>query len=204
MTEILEQGGVMMIPILASSALALAVIIERLYALFIRTKLLKHETLDQVFALAESGERQQATELLRAENSVFCPLFIDVLEESDPAEYEKVASLVGSDILFKLNKRLIVLSVLGSMLPLMGLLGTVLGMIKVFSQVAHAGDAADIAMLAGGIWEALITTAAGMAVAIPVLLVYHFLRRTLEKIAHTMQQKVSHLIQVLKHGEAHG
>jgi hypothetical protein len=69
-----------------------------------------------------------------------------------------VAALRGSDILFGLNKRLNVLAVLGSVLPLMGLLGTVLGMIKVFARVSEAGDAADIAMLAGGIWEALITT----------------------------------------------
>ncbi len=198
MTEILEKGGVMMIPILVSSALALAVILERLYAFFIQTKLLKHETLDAVFDLAAHGRRAEAVALLQHEDSVFGPLFVDVLEEKDPAEYENVAALRGSDILFELNKRLSILSVLGSVLPLMGLLGTVLGMIKVFARVAAAGDAADIAMLAGGIWEALITTAAGMAVAIPVVLVYHFLRRTLDRIAHTMQQKVSRLIQVLK------
>jgi len=86
------------------------------------------------------------------------------------------------------------LSIAASVLPLMGLLGTVLGMIKVFSRVAQAGDAADISVLAGGIWEALLTTAAGMAIAIPVMLFYHFFKRSIEKIAHSMSQNGDKII----------
>jgi len=204
MAEILHRGGIMMIPILISSALALAVAIERLYVLVFRTRSLDDETLTSVFELAENGDRARAATLVRDADSAVGELFIAVLEERDPEELENAAALSGSDLLFQFNKRLNILAVLGSVLPLMGLLGTVLGMIKVFSQVAHAGDAADITMLAGGIWEALITTAAGMAVAIPVVLVYHFFRRTVERIAHAMQQSISRLIQILKHGEAHG
>ena len=74
-------------------------------------------------------------------------------------------------------------------------------MIKVFTKVANAGNAADISILAGGIWEALITTAAGMIIAIPVILIYHFFNRTIEKISHSMQQKVSRLIMILKKQE---
>ena len=200
MTEIIEKGGIMMIPIIASSALALAVIIDRIYIFFIKTKFLKKETINDIIRLVENGERKKAIELLKNEDSIFKNFFLSVLEEEDPGEYENAATISGEDILFYLNRRLNILSVLGSVLPLMGLLGTVLGMIKVFSMVAHAGDAADITLLAGGIWEALITTAAGMAVAIPVVLIYHYLNRTIEKTAHSMQQKISQLILVLKRG----
>ncbi len=204
MTEIIEKGGIMMIPIIASSVLAFAVILDRIYVFFIKTKFLEKEKIHEMFDLAEQGQREEAINLLEGENSIFKNLFLSVLREKDAAEYENAATITGDDILFYLNRRLNILSVLGAVLPLMGLLGTVLGMIKVFSRVAHAGDAADITLLAGGIWEALITTAAGMAVAIPVLLIYHYFNRTIEKIAHSMQQKISSLISILKRSKGNG
>lgn len=196
--EIIERGGIMMYPIILASVIAIAVIIERTYVIYIRTKFLGKEKIKEMFRLAESGERESALSLMKQEESVFASLFVAVLEESNTDEMEDAAVLTGEDILFSLGRRLEVLSVLGSVLPLMGLLGTVLGMIKVFTRVATAGDAANIAILAGGIWEALITTAAGMMVAIPVILIYHYFIRTLEKISHALQQKVSALIFILK------
>lgn len=200
--EIIERGGLMMYPIIFASITAIAVIIERTYIIFIRTKFLEKEKIKDMFNLVESGEKEKALSLMRNEESIFASLFVSVLEEKSVEGMEDAAVLSGDDILFYLGRRLGVLSVLGSVLPLMGLLGTVLGMIKVFARVAGAGDAADIAILAGGIWEALITTAAGMMIAIPVILVYHYFVRTLEKISHVMQQKASKLIICLKKYEA--
>lgn len=196
--EIIERGGIMMYPIILASVIAIAVIIERTYVIYIRTKFLEKEKIKEMFRLAESGDRGGALSLMKQEESIFASLFVSVLEEKGVEEMEDAAILSGDDILFSLGRRLEVLSVLGSVLPLMGLLGTVLGMIKVFTKVANAGDAADIAILAGGIWEALITTAAGMMIAIPVILLYHYFIRTIEKISHAMQQKISSLIIILK------
>ncbi len=187
-----------MYPIIISSIIAVAVIIERIYIFFIRTKFLEKEKIKEMFHLAESGEIENALLLMKKEESIFASLFVSILEEKNRGEMEDAAELSGEEILFFLGRRLGVLSVLGSVLPLMGLLGTVLGMIKVFEKVASAGDAADIAILAGGIWEALITTAAGMMIAIPVILFYHYFVRNLEKISHLMQQKASSLISILK------
>jgi biopolymer transport protein ExbB len=156
-----------------------------------------------MFLLAESGRKDKALEILEKEPSIFASLFISILKEKSISDMEEAALLTGEEILFYLKRRLSLLSVLGSILPLMGLLGTVLGMIKVFTKVANAGNAADISILAGGIWEALITTAAGMIIAIPVILIYHFFNRAIEKISHSMQQKVSRLIMILKKQE-HG
>lgn len=196
--EIIERGGLMMYPIIFASVIAIAVIIERTYIIFIRTKFLEKEKIKEMFSLVESGEKDKALSLMKNEESIFASLFVSVLEEKNAEGMEDAAGLSGDEILFSLGRRLGVLSVLGSVLPLMGLLGTVLGMIKVFARVASAGDAADIAILAGGIWEALITTAAGMMIAIPVILISHYFVRTLEKISHVMQQKASKLIFSLK------
>ncbi|HOP62020.1 MAG TPA: MotA/TolQ/ExbB proton channel family protein [Spirochaetota bacterium] len=198
MIDLISKGGIMMYPIILSSVAATAVIIERIYVYFIKTKFLEKEKILEMFSLVEKGEKGRALSLMEKEKSIFASLFISILKEENPAEMEDAATLSGEEILFHLGRRLNILSVLGSVLPLMGLLGTVLGMIKVFTKVAHAGDAADIAILAGGIWEALITTAAGMIIAIPVILIYHYFNRNLEKIAHSMQQKSSRLIFILK------
>lgn len=198
MIELFAKGGVMMYPILLSSVIATAVIIDRVYIFFIKTKFLEREKITEMFSLAEEGSREKALLLMQNEKSIFADLFISVLKENSEHDMEEAALLSGDNILFYLKRRLYLLSVLGSALPLMGLLGTVLGMIKVFNKVANAGNAADISILAGGIWEALITTAAGMIIAIPVILTYHFFNRTIEKIAHSMQQKASHLIMILK------
>lgn len=201
MIELFAKGGVMMYPILLSSVIATAVIIDRVYIFFIKTKFLEREKITEMFSLAEEGSWEKALLLMQNEKSIFADLFISVLKENSEHDMEEAALLSGDNILFYLKRRLYLLSVLGSALPLMGLLGTVLGMIKVFNKVANAGNAADISILAGGIWEALITTAAGMIIAIPVILTYHFFNRTIEKISHAMQQKVSRLIMVLKKTE---
>jgi biopolymer transport protein ExbB len=198
MIELIEKGGILMYPIILSSVICTAVMIERVYIFFIKTRFLEKETIAEMYSLVENGEKEKALALLENDKSVFAKLFISILSEKDSLNMEEAAVLAGEDILFYLGRRLNILSILGSILPLMGLLGTVFGMIKVFTRVANAGDAADIAILAGGIWEALITTAAGLIIAIPVMLVYHYFNRTLEKISHLMQQKSSRLIFILK------
>lgn len=201
MKELIVRGGFMMYPIIISSVIAVAIIIDRIYVLFIKTKFLEKETVDQVYSLAASGEITKAREILTEETSIFASFFLAILRESDPEEQEKAAVAAGDEILFDLGRRLNILSVLASVLPLMGLLGTVLGMIKVFYRMTQAGDAADITILAGGIWEALITTAAGMIIAIPVLLIFHYFSQTIEKIAHRMQQRGTSLINILRRKE---
>lgn len=201
MKELIIKGGIMMYPIIISSVIAMAVIIDRIYVLFVKTKFLEKETVTQVYKLAASGETGKAIDILNKETSVFAAFFLAVLHETGTDEQEKAAGAAGDEILFELSRRLNILSILASVLPLMGLLGTVLGMIKVFSRMAQAGDAADITILAGGIWEALLTTAAGMAIAIPVMLIFYYFNQIIERIAHRMQQRGTSLINILKKKE---
>jgi len=97
----------------------------------------------------------------------------------------------GSDVLFQLRRGLRPLEVIGMLAPLLGLLGTVLGMIKAFQQLEAAGTRVDPAILSGGIWEALLTTAVGLSVAIPVVMLSTWLERRVDHLAHDMDNLVT-------------
>ena len=197
MLELIEKGGFMMYPIIFSSMIVFAVAVER-FIVFSRIKLLEKSKLKDMYDLLEKGKVGDVTEMLNAEKTPLSGYFRAIVTEKTEERCEKAAHITGEDIIFQLNRRLSVLAVLGSLVPLMGLLGTVIGMIKVFSRVAAAGDMSDISILAGGIWEALVTTAAGMAVAIPTLLIFHYLERRIEKTAHRMQHKGEKIIEIMR------
>ncbi len=97
----------------------------------------------------------------------------------------------GNDVLFQLRRGLRPLEVIGSLAPLLGLLGTVLGMIKAFQQLEAAGNQVNPAILSGGIWEALLTTAVGLCVAIPVVALLNWLERRVDHLAHDMDNLVT-------------
>lgn len=198
MFELFDKGGIMMYPILIASIFSVAVIIERVYFLYFKIKKLDDSTIQDILLSIDKGNVNEAIELLEQEESVYKNYYIAILQQNVEELMEKAAISQGDKLLFDLSRRLNILSIAATVLPLMGLLGTVLGMIKVFSSVAQAGDAADISVLAGGIWEALLTTAAGMAIAIPVMLFYHLFKRTIEKTAHHMSQNGNKIISTLR------
>ncbi len=97
----------------------------------------------------------------------------------------------GCAMLFELRRGLRPLEVIGSLAPLLGLLGTVLGMIEAFRQLEAAGNRVNPAILSGGIWEALLTTAVGLCVAIPVVALLNWLERRVDRLAHDMDNLVT-------------
>ncbi|MBR4531930.1 MotA/TolQ/ExbB proton channel family protein [bacterium] len=200
MTELIEKGGFMMYPIMLSSVIAFAVFIERLFV-FASVKLPKKEISDEFLSSLEKDGVKGGISFISSWKGAFKDFLAAVLNEKSEESCEKAASSAGDDILFNLNRRLDFLSMLGSVTPLMGLLGTVIGMIKVFSRVAAAGEMSDISILAGGIWEALLTTAAGLAVAIPILFAHNYLERKLDKITHLMMQTAQKTVALMKAGD---
>ena len=199
MMELLEKGGFMMYPILLCSIIALSIIIERFYVIQIQTSLLNQNKVNEVFELSQAGRIKEASIAICNENTSGRSLLLAVLGESDEAHQEKAATLAGTEILFHLRTRLSILSAIGNVTPLMGLLGTVFGMIEVFSNVSDMQGATDPTILANGIWTALLTTAAGMSVAIPCVLTYHYLDRKIKNIVHRMQYDGNKLIAILNH-----
>ena len=105
---------------------------------------------------------------------------------------EKEVSLIGAGVLRVLEKGVGSLSLIAAITPLLGLTGTVLGMIASFRVIAAHGSGLRVEMLANGIWEALITTAAGLLVAIPVEVAYYYLEERLDEIAIGMKRLAMH------------
>jgi biopolymer transport protein ExbB len=197
--ELLDKGGFMMYPILLSSVIALGIIIERLYVVFIQTPLLNQNKVNEVFELCQAGKIKKAALVIGREHCSLKNVMLAILTESDEAHQEKAATLAGNEMLFHLRTRLSILSAIATVAPLMGLLGTVFGMIEVFSNVSTMQGATDPTILANGIWTALLTTAAGMSVAIPCSLTYHYLDRKIKNIAHRMQHDGNKLIAIINH-----
>ncbi|GGP42436.1 hypothetical protein GCM10009347_07660 [Shewanella algicola] len=177
----------MMYPILLCSVVALGVVLERFYVIFIRYAQFPQEQFDKLQDLVKKGDIKSAKEMLKQQSSAQKSIYLAMLNQQDEGSQNKAAELEGNSILFRLKERLSILSTIGSVTPLMGLLGTVFGMIDVFSKLAQMQGAANPGMLADGIWQALLTTAAGMTIAIPVVLFYHFFNRHIENIIHQLQ-----------------
>ena len=112
---------------------------------------------------------------------------VDLKEFTVREEVERIAALY----LERMRSYLRGLEVIGTLSPLLGLLGTVLGMIDAFQQLEYAGSRVDPGVLSGGIWEALLTTAAGLVVAIPALAMLNWFERIVQRTAHEMENAVT-------------
>ncbi|MFO7596161.1 MAG: MotA/TolQ/ExbB proton channel family protein [Desulfocurvibacter africanus] len=184
--NILQQGGLMMWPLLVLSVASLAVMAER-FVVFTTRRFPASGRLAVIFTLARQNEIQTAIELIETSAPTYLPLFKTLFSDSPSSRKEQELQLVGEETLFSLGRRLDFLATVATAAPLIGLLGTVLGMIEAFSRLSASGDV-DITMLAGGIWQALLTTAAGLSVAIPALFAHRWFCRQHEKIAFAMQR----------------
>ncbi|NJB66476.1 biopolymer transport protein ExbB [Desulfobaculum xiamenense] len=197
MMNILAQGGIMIWPIMALSVPALAIIAERFVA-FTTTGSPAGDALERIIGSALRGDANAALSTARTQCPGCADMFESILATSGRTARERAATAAGEAILFRLGRRLDFLSATATAAPLMGLLGTVLGMIDAFSRLASAGSGVDITTLAGGIWQALLTTAAGLTVAIPALLAHSWFRRQLEKRAFALQSAANSLIDALE------
>lgn len=178
MLDFAVKGGIVMIPIGVCSLVMLAVIIERLSTL--RRVLIVPPAFESGVRTAlgsgGAGGVAAAMEFCRASASPIGRIFIAALQRvHEPTELlERHIEQAGQREVFKLRKYLRLLSVISSVSTLLGLLGTIFGMITAFSTVAASAEALGrTELLAKGIYEALITTAAGLMVAIPALLAFH-------------------------------
>lgn len=198
MLELLIAGGWVMWPILICSALTLAIIIERFWTLR-RSKVLPLDLGDEVRQWAASGRLDpRHIDTLRA-NSPLGTILASALEvRLRPREQikERVED-VGRHQLHRMERFLNTLGTIAGITPLLGLLGTVFGMIRMFLGILTSG-VGDANQLAGGIGEALISTAAGLCVAIPALMFYRFFRGRIAEYVVEMEQQVIALLDTLE------
>lgn len=182
--EMAIKGGPMMIPIGICSIIGLAVFAERVLRLTKRSVIPPAFIAGLESKLASNGnDRRDAIEYCVNEGSIVSQVFeAGVRSLDEPTDtVERRIQEAGERAAMRLRVRLRALSVIASVTPLMGLLGTIFGMIQAFQTVATSGEAlGNTELLAGGIYEAMVTTAAGLLVAIPALLAHHWIAAKIE------------------------
>ncbi|HLA48747.1 MAG: hypothetical protein A2W77_05420 [Nitrospinae bacterium RIFCSPLOWO2_12_39_16] len=197
MFEFFQKGGPLMYPLLLCSVLTLTFSIERAYryARLTGRKKLVSEIKDYLL----KGEHEKAIKLGEEDNGAVAAVITEAIRNKDNSIQiiEEAVSLKGSYELKKLNEHLHILELIGRMAPLIGLLGTVLGMVEAFKKVAYMKGSVDPSILAGGIWEALITTVAGLFVAIPAIVSHHFFEDRVKRFAFQMKHNGAEIINIL-------
>lgn len=189
MWELFERGGPIMWPILAASIVAVAVFIDRLIATR-RGLVLPEESFRALLAHLDARDLSAAETLLRADPSASGATMLAGLKRRHAGRdaVQKAMEEVGALRLGRLERFLAVLSTVAAITPLLGLLGTVAGMVEVFGEIELVSDP-DIGMLAGGIWKALITTGFGLTVAIPILIAHRFIESRLDRYARELDER---------------
>lgn len=197
MLELIKAGGWVMWPILLCSVIALAIIVERFWSLQRKRTAPKH-LVNQIWQWARDGQLDaRRLQDLRKNSPLGRILAAGLANRRHERQVMKESiEEVGQHVSHELERFLNTLGTIASISPLLGLLGTVLGMIKVFAVITTEG-VGDAAVLADGIAEALMTTAAGLMVAIPALLFYRYFRGRVDELVVTMEQESLRLVEAL-------
>ncbi len=197
--KFLSAGGIIVLVIFILSVIALAVIIERF---FYYGKLRKKtgEVFDTIRNIIAAKEYNNLKPLVEQNRKLpFVKVFQTALDNASRVDSQELKEIVedeGYRQSYHLAGRLQTLATIGTVSPLLGLLGTVTGMIKSFLVIANAGGNPE--QLASGIAEALITTAAGLIVAIPVVIFHNILQTKNRLLSIDMEEKMSHLFKFIK------
>ncbi len=197
MFELVQAGGWLMIPIILCSVISAAICVERFWTLR-KTQVVPKNLLAQVWNWIKSNEMDnRKLRELRLGSPLGQILAAGIASHKRGREHMKEAiEEVANQVVHEMERYLNTLGTVAAITPLLGLLGTVIGMIKVFTAIRLEGTG-NAAVLAGGISEALITTAAGLTVAIPSLFFYRFFQRRVDELVISMEQEALKLVEVL-------
>nr|CAA6815996.1 MAG: MotA/TolQ/ExbB proton channel family protein [uncultured Thiotrichaceae bacterium] len=197
MIEFIRAGGWLMIPIILSSVIAMAIIIERLLSLRVG-KVIPASDIQRARELAASGNVTDAHLAELHDGSVVGSVLSTGLSNRAAPRHVLKENLeeAGRHAVHKLERYLNALGTIASITPLMGLLGTVLGMITAFSKITQVG-VGDPASVAGGISQALFTTAAGIFVAIVAMIFHRYFKGKVDNYVIGMEQEAVKLIEIV-------
>lgn len=203
MDNLIVKGGWMMVPILASSVVALTLVLERAW-FFITTRADREDFARSVLAAVRSGDRRTALERCREAGHPLAVVYRAGLEGAgeDAARLERVMETEGERQVRRAEKNLDLLSIVIGIAPLLGFLGTILGLINAFRVWEKFSATVTVSQLAAGIYEAMITTACGLIVAIPYFVIYHVMLSRVSALAHDINHYGNLLIAELSRSEA--
>lgn len=191
--QLAEIGGPVVWILMLASIFALGIVLVKLWQFAIlRTESLKDVNLSLSLwrerkydaALQSLNDRRPISKIVRHAMD-------GVLEKKQRVQLQDELRRQANELIHQLRSFLRPLEVIANLSPLLGLMGTVLGMIHAFQQMEAAGSQVDPSVLSGGIWQALLTTAAGLAVAIPTAAVHSWLDRKVERVTHAVNNVVT-------------
>lgn len=198
MLELIKSGGLLMWPIIVCSVISIAIITERIWTL--QTKRIAPDYLvAQVWQWAKLDHLDsKRIQSIRASSPLGMILAAGLVNRfSDRQVMKESIEEVGRQAAHSLERFLSTLGTIASISPLLGLLGTVIGMIKVFAIITAQGIG-NASVLSEGISEALLTTAAGLSVAIPTLMFHRYFRAKIDELVLTMEQEALKMIDILQ------
>jgi biopolymer transport protein ExbB len=192
-TEFLAKGGPVIWILALYSSIGLTIVLER-YFLYLRLRQLPKHWIAGLGQLLDDPQAQQQLAALKGPEANVINSMVEA-HAKDVKDLRGVGERVRGEEIQRMEFGLRTLNILGNTAPLLGLLGTITGMIKAFMVIEQAGGKVDAQALAGGIWEAMITTGVGLAVAIPLLLMLHFLEGSVERRAKKMSRCIALLLE---------
>jgi biopolymer transport protein ExbB len=198
MQDLFAKGGVLVVPIIFCSVLALAIVVERV----IRFAVLRKRGLNVDERVARDLAENDAQSALRAATDSRSPMgrilvqAMDVMGQ-DRETLETVLVHAIEEEVRELSRYLQALATIANIAPLLGLLGTVIGMIKAFMVIQEMGGKVNAAVLAGGIWEAMLTTALGLAVALPTMVAHSYLTGQVDRYEARLQAGTVRFVKTL-------
>ncbi|NQT46622.1 MAG: MotA/TolQ/ExbB proton channel family protein [Candidatus Omnitrophica bacterium] len=201
MWEVIQKGGPLMYLIILCSVLALAVVLERLYSMH-KARIDTNRFMDTIADLLRKSKISESIDLCdQTQGPIARIMKAGILKhDRSRAEIREATQDAGSHEVPQLERNMGVLATIAHITPLLGLLGTVTGMVRAFQiiqQKALALQPVNPGDLAGGIWEALITTVAGLSVAIPTYVAYNFLVSRVESVVVEMERSATDLVDIL-------
>jgi len=198
-SALMAKGGVLMPFILLCSVIALAIFLERMIR-FARLRVRGDGFVDRMVRHLKDGEMHQAYELALATNTPMGRILAQGMtaKDQDRETLETVLVNATEEEVRDLSRYMHALATIGNIAPLLGLLGTVLGMIRAFMVIEQMGGKVNASVLAGGIWEAMLTTAAGLAVALPTMVAYSYLTHRIEHYEAQLQDGTVAFIKALR------
>ncbi len=193
------DGGMMMYPLVICSLIGLGVIIAKTWTLYVAHRSAV-SVIEQVEEAAVEGRLDDAAEIAASTPGPAAAILLAGLRRIrgmtlNKGELEQVVSTTGAIELSFLERGLVVLATIANVAPLMGFLGTVAGMILAFDSIAAQGDV-DPATVAGGIKVALLTTAAGLTIAIPVNIGYNYFVSRIDKLVVDMEESTQQVLNI--------
>ncbi len=198
MTDYFVRGGPLMYPILLCSVIGWAIFMERIVA-FIKVRRNLMPLRNSIQTFIQEDNVKAAVDLCAQEKTALARILLVVLKnQGNQRSYLKsLAEEVGEREAISLQRYLGLLGTIANITPLLGLLGTVLGMIKAFNVIATQGMGTP-ATLGGGISEALITTAAGLTVAVPMILLHRYLSSRSERLVLELEEATMQIVDLVE------